>query len=143
MIKKKVFILLITVIAMSFVGCTKEEIVIPIQKPLIEGIYSGTFTVKYSENGWAPGQTLTSEAVVEFNGGKFASSHKSLRGGGSGNYTKNDTSIIFIDTNYWTADFDWGLILSGEYSFNFDGTRLIISANKNEIGLYEYNLIKQ
>ena len=143
---RKILFLIITIATvLFFVACEKEKVPTQkIQKPFEEGVYTGTFTVKYfveMPESWI--QTLTSEALLEFKDGKFTCTHSNMRGGGSGYHTISDSTIIFDDTNGWFADFDWNLILTGEYNFNFDGTRLIISANKNEVGFYKYDLIKQ
>ena len=43
----------------------------------------------------------------------------------------------------WTADFDWNLILEGQYEYQCNGRNLKIFADKNGVGHYEYNLVKQ
>jgi hypothetical protein len=63
--------------------------------------------------------------------------------GGSGTYTFSNNKITFNEQNFYTADFDWNLILSGTYNYSFNGKTLKISANKNGVGDYEYVLEKQ
>lgn len=41
-----------------------------------------------------------------------------------GKYKLEDENIIFTNECMWTADFDWTLILSGEYSYSLDGNLL-------------------
>ena len=40
-------------------------------------------------------------------------------------------------------NFDWNLILNGKYEFTYDGKELVISANKNDVGFYKYELTKE
>lgn len=51
--------------------------------------------------------------------------------------------MSFTDENAWTADFDWNLILNGIYDYSFDGKRLLLVANKNNVGNYKYDLVRQ
>jgi len=52
-------------------------------------------------------------------------------------------ALLILSTNFWTADFDWNLILNDTYDYAFDGEKLIISADKNNVGNYKYELEKQ
>ncbi|MFN5427704.1 MAG: hypothetical protein ACK5BO_06685, partial [Bacteroidota bacterium] len=60
-----------------------------------------------------------------------------------GTFQVNKNKMIFSDDKMWTADFDWNLILNGEYEAVFDGKKLTLSANKNNVGNYRYELEKQ
>ena len=139
-------IALALICGVMFTGCGKESIGSEeISKPIEESIYSGTFTVKYfvdMPESWGRENGTT---TLELKDGKFISTGNSNRipAGGSGNYSIINDKIIFQDVNAWTADFDWNLILHGEYNFSFDGRRLKISANKNDVGYYEYDLKKK
>jgi len=109
---------------------------------LYEGKYTGTFTVKYfieMPQSWVG--SGNGKAAIEFKDGKFTSTGNPNRvpAGGSGNYSIDGNKIIFQDENIWTADFDGGLILSGEYDYIFKGKKLKIS-RKSEHAHYEYNL---
>jgi len=117
-------------------GCNKSE---DISKSYEEGIYSGTFTVTYSS------EKLTGAATLTLESGKYICTGNSNRipAGGSGNYSIDGSKITFEDVNSWTADFDGNLILNGEYDYEFDGQALKISAIKNGVGYYEYDLKKQ
>ncbi len=104
-----------------------------------EGVYKGTFTVTYS-SGKQTGQT-----TLELKNGKYTCNGNSngIPAGGSGTYSFNKNKITFIDENFWTADFDWNLVLSDQYSYKFDGKRLKIYADKNNVGNYYYDLEMQ
>lgn len=107
----------------------------------LNGTYSGTFTVEYLN-----GDTFSNPVTVIFNGNdNYQSSGNDdyFPAGGSGTYEKNGSTIEFHDINYWTANFDWNLILSGEYNYSINGNELIISANRSELGHYKYELTKE
>lgn len=121
-------------LATILMGCDKEEdTIIP------NGVYKGIFTVTY------PSESLSGQTTLELKNGKFTCSANPDRipAGGSGTFSINEHSIIFTDENRWTTDFDGNLILDGKYDYTFDGKKLIISANKNDVGLYKYDLEKQ
>jgi len=114
-------------------SCKKDDLEIK------DGTYKGTFTVTYN-SGTQSGQT-----TLELKNGKFSCSGNTNRipAGGSGTFSSDNKKITFNDENTWTANFDWNLILSGKYDYTFDGKNLIISADKNGIGNYKYDLEKQ
>lgn len=125
-------ILLLITIAIS--SCKKDN------NDNFTGTFIGTFTVKYSN------QTLSGSTTVNLlDNGQYAciGNTNYVPAGGSGTFIKTRSKISFNDINYWTANFDGNLILNGEYDYSFDGKNLKISAIKNNVGLYEYNLIKQ
>ena len=104
---------------------------------MIAGVYSGIFTVTYNvgtSESWSESVSTT----LELKNGRYTCSYK-----GSGDFLIKGDKVIFKDINYWTANFDWNLILDGEYDFTFDGKKLIISAVKNGVGYYEYELEKE
>jgi len=146
--KKMLFMIVPALICgMLFISCgkTSEEMEVVVSMPVKEDTYSGTFTVKYfvaMPESWGSGSGKTTLVLQD---GKFTCTGNPgfIPAGGSGTYSINDDKIVFVDENFWTADFDWNLILNGEYDFKFDGKRLKISANKNNVGYYEYVLEKQ
>jgi hypothetical protein len=114
-------------------SCKKDN------KNIEEGTYTGTFKVTYSSG------TKTGAVTVELNNSNYSCTGNPDRipAGGSGSYSIEKKKITFEDRNYWTADFDGNLILDGEYDYTFDGKKLKISANKNSVGYYEYDLEKK
>ncbi|HEY4616992.1 MAG TPA: hypothetical protein VIH09_02215 [Flavobacterium sp.] len=131
--KTKFLIATIFSIAILLSSCDKDDLNIK------EGTYKGTFTVTYSSG------TQTGQTTLELKNGKFSCSGTSNRipAGGSGTFSSDNNKITFNDENVWTADFDWNLILSGNYDYTFDGKKLKISADKNGVGNYKYDLEKQ
>jgi hypothetical protein len=131
--KTAFLILVICSTALCFSGCDKD-------KPVIQdGVYTGTFTVSY-HSGQQTGQT-----TLELSKGAFSCSGNANRfpAGGSGTYLVEHDKIIFSDTNFWTAEFDWNLILSGHYDYSFDGKRLTLSTTINGVATYKYELEKK
>lgn len=109
--------------------------------PLVNGVYEGTF-ILLNQNGSYSGNT--SLTITE---NRFSASGNANRlpAGGSGLYSlANDRqSISFNDENFWTADFDWSLILSGVFQYNFDGNNLIFTRTIGDGTIQTYNLQKR
>jgi hypothetical protein len=106
----------------------------------LKGIYDGIFTVEYSEQ-----QTFSNEVTITFNDSTYSctSGENHIPAGGSGKFEIHSSTITFHDENGWFANFDWNLILDGEYDLNRDNSTIIISAHKNDVGFYKYEFEKQ
>jgi hypothetical protein len=117
-------------------SCDKDG---DIDSTILNGEYEGIFTVEYNS------QTYSNPVTVSFNSGQFLSSSGPNRfpAGGSGKYEVLKNTIEFTDENFWTADFDWNLILNGSYDYSIKGNELVFSANKNDVGFYKYELKKK
>jgi hypothetical protein len=127
--------LTLTIFSIAFLsGCDKDDLDVK------EGTYKGTFTVTYRS-----GTPQTGQTTLELKDGKYSCSGNSNRipAGGSGTYSFDNGKITFSDENFWTAEFDWNLILNGQYDYTFNGKKLKISADKNSVGHYEYDLEKE
>lgn len=105
----------------------------------LQGSYSGMFTVEYND-----GDVRSNPVTINFDENKYVCSSGSnyTPAGGSGTFVIEGSKITFQDENFWTANFDWNLILSGEYNLSFAGGEIEISAMKNEVGFYQYKLSK-
>jgi hypothetical protein len=131
---KKTYVLSMIILMVSFItGCEKDKFTIQ------DGIYRGIFTVSYS-NG-----VQTGPVTVELKSGTYTCSSNSNRipAGGSGTFRMGENKMSFSDDKMWTADFDGNLILKGEYESTFDGKKLSLTANRNNVGIYTYELEKQ
>lgn len=130
------FVLLLTFL-MLFNGCADKQVEPPAS---LDGVYQGTFTVEYSD-----GQVLSNSVTVDIMANEYSSSSGSGRipAGGSGTFEIRGDSIQFSDQNMWTADFDWNLILNGTYKYSSNGKELVLSADKNQVGTYRYQLRKE
>lgn len=122
------------VIALS--ACNDKD---KIDNSTLEGYYSGTFTVEYSN-----GTVYSSPVTVSLHDNEYSCSASANKkpAGGSGGYYLDGDKICFLDENLWTANFDWNLIMSGEYSLQLIGKDLEISSLKDGVGLYQYKLHK-
>jgi hypothetical protein len=119
MLKKLVVVALI----LAFAGCKKKP---------PESAFNGTFKGQF--HYVPPGKTLADKvsvpSTVSFSGGNYNSHFNSDRvpAGGSGTFKVQKNNLIdFNDENVWTANFDWGLILDGKYSYEFKGDSLIMT----------------
>jgi len=130
--RKTIFILKTLSIVLVFAACNKDKLIIE------SGSYSGTFKVNYNDTSMTGFTTL----ILNNSGYVCTGNPNRIPAGGSGTYTISNGKINFSDENIWTADFDWNLILNGTYDYTFDGSNLKIFAFKNNVGHYEYNLIK-
>lgn len=137
--QSKLYTLLgMVLLALVVIGCSSDE---EPSVPNLTGTYSGTFTVEYPD-----GDTFSNSVTVSFMAeNKYNSNGNDnyYPAGGSGTYEVEASKINFEDINYWTANFDWNLILNGEYDYSLNGSELIISAAKNDMGLYTYELEKE
>lgn len=120
-------------IVLVFLACNKEEVAIQ------EGTFKGTFSVKYSHG------KQTASTTLELKDGRYSCAGNSNRipAGGSGTYTIENNIIRFSEENFWTADFDWNLILGGDYLYSYDGKVLTLSAVNERTGQYTYRLVRQ
>ncbi|GHS89535.1 hypothetical protein FACS1894201_10900 [Bacteroidia bacterium] len=130
--RTKILILAIFSIATLLLGCDRDNLNIE------NGTYKGTFTVIYRSG------TRTGQTTLNLENGNFSCSGNSNRipAGGSGTFSFDNNKITFNDENFWHADFDGNLILNGQYDYTFNGKKLKISADKNDVGHYEYDLEK-
>lgn len=115
-----------------FTRCSSDDI--PTD---LEGTYEGTFTVVYGG-----GETFSNPVEVTIGEGRYSSSTGPDRrpAGGEGTYQVIGSTIEFTDERVWTADYDWNLNLNGAYSFTLNGNTLVLSAGKNDVGTYTYEL---
>ena len=127
-------ILLTAFTCIILLACGKNK------QSLNNGVYTGTFTVKYDD-----GTTRTGETTLTLEGSTYqcTGGPNYTPAGGSGSFEEKAGMITFNDVNIWTANFDWNLILDGEYKYKFNGRKLIFEADKNNVGNYHYDLEKQ
>jgi hypothetical protein len=110
----------------------------------LNGNYIGIFTVEYIDGTiFTNDVTITFSGKNNYNSSGDGNNNDFYPAGGNGAYEKREATIKFDDTNIWLAHFDWNLILNGEYNYSIDGNYLIISAYKNDIGFYKYELEKE
>lgn len=116
----------------------------PQNLPIADGLYSGIFT-STSSTGVSKG-----DVTLEIKGNRFIASGNANRipAGGSGTWSvdPDGKAISLQDENFWTADFDWSLIMSGDFSYSFNGSKLILTRSSIDGSTsqeYELNKINQ
>jgi hypothetical protein len=91
--------------------------------PLLDGTYQGTFTIT-QENG--PVESGTVRITFGGDGYSCTPEQRYLPPSGGGLFLLSGRTLTLKDTAVHTAEFDWTLILNGEFSFTFDGSRLLL-----------------
>lgn len=138
------FSLIIFFSIITFLGACSEKLNLVV----IDGNYKGWFY--YIPPNGTQITKSDEEIAVNLNGKEYTSSGSTNRvpAGGTGKYTVlNNNEVQFNDERIWTADFDWGLILNGNYKYEIKKDSLILTRNFeicpscNTInGLYQYRL---
>lgn len=110
----------------------------------------GTFSGKFYYLPPSESKMVTADAEVSFSDSRYTSKGNTgyVPAGGSGTFALENNQIVnFKDENIWTANFDWGLILQGKYTYQVKGDSLILNrysepcANcSTERGTYQYRL---
>jgi hypothetical protein len=111
------------------VSCNKSEEVT--NSPNTNGNYTGIF----ERNGIISNVNLN---LVDgsFNGQSATQKYPALC---NGTYLISGNTITFDSNCAWTADFDWSLILDGEWNYNMNGNILILTKSNGD----KYTLTQQ
>ena len=116
--KKILFAILIVIVSSSGCEKLKDELTIT------DGTYTGTFQRQLAFGG---GEIANVSITFSSNTWTGQSDRQKYPALCNGTHTIEDEKIIFTNDCAWTADFDWSLILGGEYDLNLDGDRLEIT----------------
>ncbi|MDE3235984.1 MAG: hypothetical protein KGO81_08530 [Bacteroidota bacterium] len=124
------------ILTLLTVSCKKvnQTFVIP------EGTYVGAFQRLTSSGGQVSNVTIT------FSGNNWTGESQFIKYPAlcHGTYKVIGTdSITFENACFWTAEFDWTLILSQNYKIKVVGNNLEISRDYNGVFKDVYNLTKQ
>ncbi len=132
-------------ISFFFISCEDDN-----ETQLLQlGTYEGTYTVIFnygtseSHTNYSETQLILGEGYYKITENTYITPPYSL-----GKYELSSTNIIFQDTIIHTAEFDWSLIIHGEYQYEFEGNKLTMSQIEtvgylNEVRKYTYELQKQ
>lgn len=123
--KSKVLIF-VSILLMLF-ACNDDAI----NNHRIDGDYIGTFE-KNGEN---------SAITLKFDNGTFTGTSEIQKFPAicKGTYVISNNLVNFKNECVWTAEFDWSLILSGEWNYNLEGKDLVLTNSNGSI----YNLTKK
>lgn len=117
----KSYLLIFLLSLTSLISCNKDEVT----NYNIEGNYTGIF--KRGEN--------SSNVILQLQNNEFSGSstegYVKFPAICKGTYIIENKEIIFENTCIWTAEFDWSLILSGNWNYSYKNNRLTL---KNSIG---------
>lgn len=124
--KTKIFFLLTLVI--TIFGCNKDDENI---ETSIDGNYIGIFD--RSGN--------TSNVELTFNNGTWTGESETVKFPAlcNGTYSGSGNVITFKNACAWTAEFDWSLILGGDWNYTLNGNSLILTKANGD----KYTLTKQ
>ncbi|HSP88994.1 MAG TPA: hypothetical protein VLN45_12735 [Ignavibacteriaceae bacterium] len=134
---KKYLTLFFILLAFTFNTCTEEEIFFTPGN----GTYEGIFTIVESNNS-----TQSGKVTFTLSNNNYSSSPEKryLPPAGGGAFQINKNKIFLEDKIIHTADFDWTLILNGEFEFTYDGVKLILTQNDLQFNRFrKIELIKQ
>jgi hypothetical protein len=102
------------------ISCESAENLV--NDPLLPGTYSGIFyRTSPGENCVVLNPVSLELTFTRFEGSGNNTRYPSIC---KGTYTVKGDKVEFIDECFWTAEFDWSLILSGEYNLSVEGTTL-------------------
>ena len=129
---KKIFQLPFLVVILLFaISCKKD---LPVKTQNLEGYYEGIFQrIDSLKEG------SRSNVKITFTNDGFSGSSENNKYPAicSGTYTKSGNTIHFINNCMYTADFDWTLILSGEYDYSLLEKKLTLTRKRgNQIDQY-------
>lgn len=138
------FSLIIFFSIITLLGACSEKLNLVV----IDGNYKGLFY--YIPPNGTQVTKSEEEVTVNLNAKEYTSSGSTNRvpAGGTGKYTVlNNNEVQFNDERVWTADFDWSLILNGNYRYEIKKDSLILTRNfeicsfcNTTKGLYQYRL---
>lgn len=118
-----------------FSSCDKDD-----EVARLSGQYTGTF-ISWNNDPAVDSYILTGNTSITFSGQEYTSTGNPDRvpAGGSGIFEVNDDVAKFSDKNVWPANFDWQLILNGEYELKIKSDSLFLTKH---IGYnhYQYKL---
>jgi hypothetical protein len=103
-----------------------------------EGTYTGTFQRKVSGNGEISNVSLTFSAGA-WNGQSQFAKYPALS---HGTFSINGNKVSFQNESAWTAEFDWSLILNGDYNISTSGNTLSITKTYSNGMVDVYTLAK-
>jgi hypothetical protein len=108
---------LLAFLSLGFFGCEKEE------DPSVSGNFTGVFYRTSPNSTWTQSQVSLNLNANSFSGQSADARYPAIC---HGSWTAGEETIEFSNSCIWTADFDWTLILDGEYNYELNGDHLKI-----------------
>jgi hypothetical protein len=127
----KTYILLLLVLSVVMISsCSKNGS----PSPNLDGSYTGRVIANQDHS-------VVGNVNVQLSGKNYQSAFTgSLSYMSRGTFTINNNNVIFTDSLAHTANFNWGILLSGTYTPTFNGDSLFLVRTD---GSYAYRLKKQ
>jgi hypothetical protein len=109
---------------------------------IANGTYMGQLLADEKDNGFNTGP-ITRDVVIAFNSSNYTTitGPSGFAAESKGVFTLSGNKIALTDSLAHPADFDWGLILEGSYSYNVNADSLILTKMGGD-NTYTYKLKK-
>jgi hypothetical protein len=137
---KKIIQLLIVITVIGF-ACESNH---DNQDKIPDGVYTGTFQRQLAFGGGDTSHITLTFSSNTWTGQSDRSKYPALC---HGTYRLENQKIIFTNDCAWTAEFDWTLILGGEYDLSFKDNQLSFIRDyrgpSSDTYIDIYNLTKQ
>ncbi|MCU0419425.1 MAG: hypothetical protein MUC38_07175 [Cyclobacteriaceae bacterium] len=104
------------------------------------GTYTGTFIRSSPYADFAPASVTLTFSGHNFEGGSNTPRYPAIC---RGTIQATSTTATFTNECFWTADFDWSLILSGEYALSRQGEEIILTKAWATASYDQYRLTLQ
>jgi hypothetical protein len=108
------------VVFVALSACKKDKNNVRIQP----GTYKGTFARVGAARWEPPAQVTLTFTGNQYNGQATVQQYPALC---NGTFSVNGSTVNFENACMWTADFDWTLILDGDYEIATSGDSLFIT----------------
>jgi len=130
----RIFQLILIISTFLLISCNDESV----DLIDIEGTYEGTF-IRTSPNAkYTPSQVTLTFSNGQFQGESDVTKYPAIC---SGTYEVKGNKVEFENACVWTAEFDWSLILSGEFTAELTSDELTLQRkNGSTWDLYELKL---
>jgi len=127
----KVNILILISFLFAFTGCDEDHCPKEEEGPVTNGKFVGTFER----------EGVTSNVTLTLVDGKFEGTTGTEKFPAlcNGTYVMAGDKITFTNNCAWTADFDWSLILNGEWNYTFSGETFTFNHTNGD----RYRITKQ
>lgn len=120
-----------------FVACDKDDE--KTLKPFPDGVYKGTFK-RHNIPGSATAEVTITFNYPNWNGTSNIANYPAIC---NGIYNYENYQLKFSNKCFFTADFDWTLILDGGYIDRIEGDSLVFSKSYGDGAVDVYRLKKQ
>jgi hypothetical protein len=119
-----------------FWSCASEESPVLTN---IDGTYAGQFYLAVPNTDF-----VSSEVTLIFDNGRFTGISSKIKYPAicRGTYEIVGNKIKFANECFWTAEFNWGLMLSGEYTYTKTNGELVSLVREEGENSYIYTLVK-